>query len=400
VKKMGNKQRFEKEKRVEIGRIDGDVEISDCDFIVPLKGSEIVVDGVLSIKGRPPIIDGSLKCEHLDIDCRDEVEIRGDLTVEASVKVSRGRLKIDGSAKARRFNISSALEVGKDLECTTVSCGGALRVGGDVKAEKLSVGGAARINGKIEVEDLSAGGAATCSHGIVGRVNVGGAFKASGAMEIGDLDVGGAAVVGPGSKILDIDVGGAFKCRGDLVFEQLDVGGSAKIDGDASGKEVDIGGVLKVTGSLTLTEDLNVGGVVVVGKDLHVNGNIEVGGKLEAGGRIEGIRINVGGGIRATYIKAQDFRIGRRGEVRGFVEATDIIVSEKVRGESFYGEKIRVEERARVRNLYGRDIYLERDVTVEGEIHYTGTLETERGVELRNEPQKVKKLPAPEKVSK
>lgn len=398
---MGNKQRFEKEKQVKIGKIDGDVEVRDCDFIVPLKGSEIVVDGTLYIKGRPPVIEGSLKCEHLDIDCRDEVEIRGDLTVATSVRVERGRLTISGSAKARKFSVGSALEVGEDLECTTISCGGALRVGGDAKAEKLSVGGAARINGKIEVEDLSAGGAASCSHGIIGRVDVGGSFKATGAMEIGALDVGGAAVVGPGSKILDIDVGGAFKCSGELVFEELNVGGAAKIEGDAAGKDVDIGGVLKVSGSLTLTEDLEVGGVAVIGRDLRVSGEIEVGGKLEAGGRIEGTRIDVGGGIRATYIQAQEaFRIGRRGEVRGFVEASDIIVSEKVRGESFYGETIRVEEKARVQNLYGHDIYLERNVTVEGKLVYTGTLETEKGVDLRTEPQKVGKLPSPGKVAK
>lgn len=401
MKKMGEKQRFEKEKQVKIGRIDGDVEIRDCDSIVPLKGSEIVVEGTLHIRGRPPVIEGSLKCEYLDIDCRDEVEIRGNLTVATSVKVDRGRLIIDGSARARRFSISSALEVKENIECTTVSCGGSLRVGGDIKAEKLSVGGAARIGGKIEVEDLSAGGAASCSHGIVGRVNVGGAFKATGAMEIGDLDVGGAAVVGPGSKILDIDVGGAFKCSGELVFEELDVGGSAKVEGDATGKDVNVGGVLKVSGSLVLTEDLDVGGVVAVGRDLRVNGAIEVGGKLEAGGEIEGNRISVGGGIRAVYIKAhEEFRIGRRGEVRGFVEARDIIVSEKVRGESFYGESIRIEEKARVRNLYGRDIYIERGVVVEGDILYTGKIETERNVDLRVEPQKVGKLPSPQKVAK
>ena len=84
----------------------------------------------------------------------------------------------------------------------------------------------------------------------------------------------------------------------------------------------------------------------------------------------------------------------------GFVESGDITVGEKSRGASYYGDSIRVEERARVKNLYGREIYIERDVTVEGEVLYTERLEAEQGVRFGKEPQQVKSLPNAEDLLK
>jgi hypothetical protein len=53
-----------------------------------------------------------------------------------------------------------------------------------------------------------------------------------------------------------------------------------------------------------------------------------------------------------------------------------------------------------VKNLYGREIYIERNVTVEGEVLYTDRLEAESGVNFRKEPEQVKKLPNPDELVK
>ncbi|MFW9806657.1 MAG: hypothetical protein ACFFFK_08015, partial [Candidatus Thorarchaeota archaeon] len=103
----------------------------------------------------------------------------------------------------------------------------------------------------------------------------------------------------------------------------------------------------------------------------------------------------------AEYIKATDgFRIGKRSEVRGFVESNEILIRERARTESLYGNDIRIEERARVGSIYGKTIYIERDAIVEGEVLYTDRLEAEDGVTFREEPKKVGQLPAPEQVAR
>jgi cytoskeletal protein CcmA (bactofilin family) len=391
---MADRIRFKNEKRVELDKIEGDVEIKDCTVVAPKTGSAVTIIGALRIDGETTIA-GSLSCHSLLATSDNTITVEGHLTVNATAKVDHGSLCVTGSANAKRFDVEGGLIVKGNLTCQIVDVGGGLEVDGDLKTDKLEAGGSARIGGKIDASTAEVGGAMSCNHGFIKNVDVGGAFKATGAIEIGDLDVGGAAVVGPGSKILTVDVGGVFKATGDVTFESIDVGGTVNIEGNATGKSIDVGGVLKVEGSLILAEKLEVGGAAAVSQDLHAGESIDIGGSLRVGSRIESRSIEVGGAIGANHIKALDqFSIGRRGEVRGLVEGGELLVREKARGESFYGKSIRVEEGARVQNLYGEHIYLERDVTVEGDLLYTGTLETERDAHLTREPRKVAKLPS------
>jgi hypothetical protein len=53
-----------------------------------------------------------------------------------------------------------------------------------------------------------------------------------------------------------------------------------------------------------------------------------------------------------------------------------------------------MERDAEARNLYGETIRLESDCRVHGEVKYTESLETERGVTIAKPPQKVSKLPS------
>jgi cytoskeletal protein CcmA (bactofilin family) len=195
-----------------------------------------------------------------------------------------------------------------------------------------------------------------------------------------------------------IDVGGSFKSFGDFDFGDIDVGGAVKIEGPARGISIDVGGTLHVEKSLFLKDMLDVGGAVNIDENLQCS-RIDVGGTLTVKGRIDGDTIDVGGRILTKHAKVtNDIRIGKRGEVQGFVEAKSILIRERARAETLYGDEIRVEERGRVKNLYGRAIYLERESTVEGEILYTESCQVEDRVAMKAQPRRVDALPSPDQL--
>ena len=397
---MADRLVFKNEEQVVLGKVDGDVKIENCRTVVPEKGSEIIISGNLDIEG-PTTVKASVRCNRLDVDSRDEVVIEGDLVVTTSVEVERGSLLVEGSVKAEGLSINGSLKIGKDLECTSVHSGGAFKVEGNAKVERIDAGGAVAIGGKIEAKELRAGGSVKCNTGTIEDVDVGGVFKATGPMEINEFEVGGVAVLGPGSKILSGDVGGTFKSLGELTFEELEIGGAAKFEGNATGKSIQLGGSIKVEGSLTLSEELEANGSVKISKDLHVGKSLEVNGVVKAEGEIVCPIMEVGGAIRAARITADKEFYARRGSrIKGIVQAGKVEMGRGSRADSIYGETIRIERRSRVKNLYGREIYLERDVRVEGDLLYTGKLETERDVHLEREPKKVDKLPSPEKETR
>ena len=414
--KMAEDRKFRNERRLELGTIEGDVEIRDCDLIVPQQGDEIVVSGTVKISGETTF-EGSLRCGKIESKSRDTITVNGNLHVQRTVDVPRGSLRVAGHMTATEVEVGAALSVGGNLECTSGKAGASIKVSGDAKASRLTAGGSVKIEGTADVEringggsvvvggrikadEFDAGGSGKCSTGLIQKVSVGGSFKAVDAIEIVELDVGGTAKVGSGSSVQSVDVGGSFKGEGDLEFGDIDVGGTVKIEGNGKGKTIDVGGTVKVGGDLDLEGGIEVGGTVAVHGSLKCGDKIKVGGTVKVDGRIDTYRIIVGGEIDAEYIKATGgFRLGRRGEVRGFVESTEILIRERARTDSLYGEDIRIEERARVGSLYGKSIYIERDAVVEGELLYTDSLDAEDGVTFRSEPKKVDSLPRPEEVS-
>ena len=60
--------------------------------------------------------------------------------------------------------------------------------------------------------------------------------------------------------------------------------------------------------------------------------------------------------------------------------------------EDVYGGKIIMEGDGRARNLYGGGIYIESGCRVDGEVKYTVSLETRKGVSFAKSPAKVEKL--------
>ncbi len=407
---MAEKQKFEKQERVELGTFEGDVEIKDCQYLVPQQGNTIVIGGTLRIDGDTTI-EGSVKAYALEAKTRDRIIIEGDLEIETTAKVDKGSLEVHGSVKAKQIEADGSLSIDGNLNCGAAKGGGSLRVGGnavaqrlmgggsvkvegDAKAERINAGGSVKIGGMIDTDELRVGGSGKCTTGRIGKVEIGGSFKATGAIEVDEIDVGGSAVVGPGSKVADVDVGGAFKSTGGIAFGTIDVGGAVKLGGDSKGAFVDVGGALKVEGSLESVDGFDVGGKAVIQGKLMSSDTIKVGGTLIVDDEIETYRIAVGGRVEAKRINASDgFRIGKRGEVKGPVRSREILVRERARTDDLYGEDIRIEERARVGSVYGKDVYIERDAIVEGELLYTNSLDVEEGAKLRKESKKVDQLP-------
>ncbi|MFW9802266.1 MAG: hypothetical protein ACFFFC_06425 [Candidatus Thorarchaeota archaeon] len=409
---MSDVQKYRNENVVELGTVEGDLELDNCRSVRPASGNEIVVTGRVRVKGET-YFEGSLKAHSLDAKARDTITIDGDLTVKTTAENRRGGLEVTGSAMGESFRAGSSLRIGRNLTCTSasgggsvkisgnakgrkVSAGGSVSIEGDAEVERVSAGGSVTVDGRSEIEEFSAGGSGKAHDGKIVKINIGGSFKSTGAIEIEEIDVGGSIKVGPDSKVHSIDVGGTFSSEGDLTFEDIDVGGSIRIGGAGIGRTVDVGGKITTEGPLTLSGNMEVGGKADIGGDFKCEAKIKIGGKIMVDGRIDTYRIIVGGLIDAKYVKADGFRIGRRSEVTCPVEAREILVRERARTRSLYGDEIRIEERSRVGSVYGREVYIERDTVVEGETLYTEKLDAESGVEFREEPRKVDSLPDPQ----
>jgi len=54
-----------------------------------------------------------------------------------------------------------------------------------------------------------------------------------------------------------------------------------------------------------------------------------------------------------------------------------------------------MEERSKARNVYAKNIYLERGCRIAGEIKYTEELRKEEDVHFAREPEKTERLPPP-----
>ena len=118
-----------------------------------------------------------------------------------------------------------------------------------------------------------------------------------------------------------------------------------------------------------------------------------MGGRLRARKATANKRASVGGSIETVEgISASYVRIGRRGRVKGPIKADEAVISRRAQVEDVYAKIITLERDAEARNLYGERIRLESGCQVYGEVQYTESLESERGVSFAKTPQKVDRL--------
>ena len=393
---------------VTLSSVEGDLEVGRR-AVVKGEGSPptVAVSGTVYVEGDC-VFDCNLSAENLDGE--DDVTIKGELEVRNRVKIEDGRLVVSGDMKAKRVEIDKSLRVEGDFKFDDVDIGGRLEVkgtttggridvggafdaNGEVKTESIDVGGSVRIRSKVDVRDIDVGGTIEIEGGRVGRVDIGGSFVSKGSLEFDEINVGGTVNLAGGCTGGDIDVGGSFKVEGDLKFRNIDVGGVVAISASAKGDDLDVGGKLKVGGGLHLSGKLDVGGVAEVRGELTAE-RIEVGGKLHAGKANADSTVCVGGSIETIEgVQASYVRIGRRGRVEGPIRADEALISKRARVEDVYAKDITLERDVRARNLYGERIRLESGCQVTGEVRYTASLEVAPGVTFAKTPQKVDDLP-------
>ena len=238
----------------------------------------------------------------------------------------------------------------------------------------------------------------------------------------GDLNVGKDAIIRGEGTPPNVSVSGTVSCSGDCTFEcslharNLEARGNVDIHGDLEVEErvrvrsalFGDGGLLSVEGNMRARR-VGVDRKLVVDKDFNaekvdVRGSFEVKGKtaaesVDVGGRVGARQItaedtvSVGGSISTeTGVKASHVRIGRRGKVTGPIRADEVLIGTRAHVEDVYGGKIIMEGDARARNLYGGGIYIESGCRVDGEVKYTVSLETGKGVSFGKSPARVEKL--------
>ena len=148
-----------------------------------------------------------------------DILVEGDLSVQDSVKIRRGRLEVSGDLTSKKMEVDRSVSVGGNMDVERARVGGTLRVRGTSKAV---------------------------------HVDVGGSFKTESDAEVEEIDVGGSVQIEGSTKSGVIKSGGSFKGYGPVEAEAIDVGGTVKIDDEANVEEIDVYGPT-TQGSETLT---------------------------------------------------------------------------------------------------------------------------------------------------
>ena len=380
----------EKRKRMKLNTVDGDLRIKKGATIVAENGT-IVVNGRVRNKGG--------------FKCKGNLEAR---TVEAE----KGSVKIFGNLKVEReADIDHKLIVHGDAEAESLSAGMTIKIGGKCKAESVSAGMSVKLNGEVDVESVSAGMKAEVKgDGKVGKISAGMRANVYGTIEGGKVSAGMKAVLiggtfekasagmnlivkkdikierasaGMSLKIKDnaiiesASAGMSIKASKNLTFDKLSAGMSAKIAGDATGETAKVGMSMICKGNIECRNQLSVGMKIKAGKNIDA-GNISTGRKL------------IG-----KFIKAKQVDIGKRGRIRGTLEADRVTLKPRVRAGTIYANEIEMQEKSKAKNVFADIIFMEYGANVSGKLQYTESFEAEEGVKAKKKAEKVKALPSP-----
>ena len=162
---MAEKFEYKNEGVVELGTTDGDVVIRNCRRLAPQQGSEIIISGTLTVFGDLDI-EGSLKCERLELRTRDRIAIQGSLIATSGVDARKGSLEVDENLDSRDVEVGASLSVGGDLNCVSAKAGASIKVSGNAVAQRLTGGASVKVDGDCTVERV-AGGGSVVVHGTI-----------------------------------------------------------------------------------------------------------------------------------------------------------------------------------------------------------------------------------------
>lgn len=381
----------EKRKRMKLSTVDGDLKIKKGATIIAEKGT-IVVNGRVRNKGGFKC-KGNLEARTVESE-KGSVTIFGDLKVEREVSVDK-KLIVKGDAEAETLSAGMTVKVYGKCKAESVSAGMSVKLYGEVEVESVSAGMNAHVNGNGKVGSISAGMRANVYGTIEGgkvsagmkAVIIGGVFeKADAGMSLilkKEIKVEKASA-GMSLKIKDnatIDSGSAgmsIKAAKNLTFDKLSAGMRAIIGGDASG------------------ESMSVGMSLICKGNIEARNKISVGMKCKAAKNITAGRISIGRKLIAKYTKAKHVEVGKKGRIRGTVEADRVILKPRVRAGTIYANEIEMQENSKAKNVFADIIFMEYKANVSGKLQYTESFDCEEGVKAKKKAKKVKALPSPQ----
>ncbi len=110
--------------RMELDSIEGNLVMDKGSVSATQPGGTIRVSGATECKDDC-IFESSLATSELT-GRNGDIVVKGDLNVENSIKIRRGRLFVEGSMTAKRMEVDKQVEVDGDLDITDASVGGSM----------------------------------------------------------------------------------------------------------------------------------------------------------------------------------------------------------------------------------------------------------------------------------
>ncbi len=172
--------------RMELDSIEGNLIMDKGTVSAAQLGGIIHVSGATECKDDC-LFESSLTTSELT-GRNGNIVVKGDLNVENSIKIRRGRLFVEGSLTAKRMEVDKQVEVDGDLDITEASVGGSMKIRGNSKADRIGVGGSLVVDNDAEIGVIDVGGSTHIRGRTKGRViDVGGSYTGDGPVEVDSI---------------------------------------------------------------------------------------------------------------------------------------------------------------------------------------------------------------------
>lgn len=380
VKKMSDYQ-VPRSATVKLDRIEGELKVGRNARIESRSGNPVSISGGVYFDGGAEIAC-DFECDSMRVGSGGVLRVDGNLTVRKLLDVNHS-VKSTGTIRAETIDVGGRIEA-KNIICKQMRVGGRIDVE-DLQAESLTVAGKVESRGTVAIRDFDVGGQAEIGGGkISGKIKVGGKFESRSKLEFGDLQVLGKVDLSGGSKGTKISANGQLLVEGDFECDDIAIFGKSEIHGNLKAKSIKATGQLEADGSLSVQDQIEIGGSTKVNHDLEA-GEVRVGGKLEAERVNARNEVDIVGVVETENgLKAKAVKVGSGSRVKGAIVGEQVDVG-KSYGVILDSEKNWMGQVAAVR-LVGRmtrveDIY--GDVVHLGKVSTAGRIFA-RIVELEN----------------
>ncbi|MEM3833033.1 MAG: hypothetical protein QW128_05490 [Thermoprotei archaeon] len=381
--------------------------IEEYTIIKVKDGDTILVLGETRIKNGA-FFECNLKTEKLISESGD-IEISGYLHANDSIVIKKGNLKVKNSLITNTIDINGSLVIKKNFLAINANVNGSLNVNGNVKVIEANVNGKAMILGSVEakiittsnsaeflgnadIDVINAEGNVKVQNGAVKKLIIKGDLEVIGKLIFDKLDVDQTAILNSAVGGI-INIGNKLIVNNNLIFDSMDIKGVCIINGECEGGNININGSLSVRGNLKVSGILNVNDYVNVNGKI-VSGFVNIGNGIRAESIIANEKINANGIIiLQKAMKANIIKLNKSCRVIGILIGDEVIIDEKCKVQDIYGGYVELGKESKARNIYARDIRLEEKCVITGNMFFTNNLVMENNVKILGKYSKVNELP-------